>query len=142
MGREPQRMDGADRRVGQHLRHCSAAQAVPQLCGGIDEDLLSAVDSLRRHMPFLTSTVTDFVLGDYVRRGDAAPEDSAPGVTAREREIIQLVAEGLSSKAAAATLGISVKTVEAHRASIMKKLHFRSVSDLVRYALRNNIVQL
>jgi DNA-binding NarL/FixJ family response regulator len=62
-------------------------------------------------------------------------------VTAREREIIQLVAEGQSNKEAASTLHIRVKTVEAHRANIMRKLHFRTVSDLVRYAIRNKIVQ-
>ena len=107
-----------------------------------DENLIAAVDSLRQHKPFLTSTVTEFVLDDYVRRGDAAQDDLAPvAVTAREREIIQLVAEGRSNKEAASTLGISVKTIEAHRANIMRKLHLRSVSDLVRYAIRNNIVQ-
>jgi len=104
-----------------------------------DENLITAVDSLRQHKPFLTSTVTEFVLDGYVRRGDAAQED--PALTAREREIIQLVAEGQSNKAAATTLGISVKTIEAHRANIMRKLHLRSVSDLVRYAIRNKIVQ-
>jgi len=62
-------------------------------------------------------------------------------VTAREREIIQLIAEGKSNKNAAAALKISVKTIEAHRANIMRKLHLRSVSDLVRYAIRNKIVQ-
>jgi DNA-binding NarL/FixJ family response regulator len=106
-----------------------------------DESLIAAVDTLRQHKPFLTSTVAEFVLDDYVRRGDAQ-NDSAPiAVTAREREIIQLVAEGQSNKAAAATLGISVKTIEAHRANIMRKLHLRSVSDLVRYAIRNRIAQ-
>ena len=104
-----------------------------------DEDLITAVDTLRQHKPFLTSTVTGFVLDDYVRRGDGAPDDLV--LTAREREIIQLVAEGQSNKAAAATLRISVKTIEAHRANIMRKLHLRSVSDLVRYAIRNKIVQ-
>ena len=106
-----------------------------------DENLIAAVDSLRRHKPFLTPTVTEFVLGDYVRRGNGAQGDFARvSVTAREREIIQLVAEGKSNKEAASTLGISVKTVEAHRANIMKKLHLRSASDLVRYAIRNKIV--
>jgi DNA-binding NarL/FixJ family response regulator len=104
-----------------------------------DENLISAVDSLRQHKPFLTSTVTEFVLDDYVRRGDGTQED--PALTGREREIIQLVAEGQSNKEAASTLGISVKTIEAHRANIMRKLHLRSISDLVRYAIRNKIVQ-
>jgi DNA-binding NarL/FixJ family response regulator len=104
-----------------------------------DENLITAVDSLRQHKPFLTSTVTEFVLDGYVRRGDGAQED--PALTAREREIVQLVAEGQSNKAAATTLGISVKTIEAHRANIMRKLHLHSVSDLVRYAIRNKIVQ-
>ena len=104
-----------------------------------DENLIAAVDNLRRHKPFLTSTVTEFVLDDYLRPGADAQDDFV--VTAREREIIQLVAEGRSSKEAAATLGISVKTIEAHRANIMRKLRLRSVSDLVRYAIRNQIVQ-
>ncbi len=107
-----------------------------------DENLIAAVDTLRQHKPYLTSTVTNFVLDDYVRRANGAQGDLAPvDVTAREREIIQLVAEGHSSKEAASTLGISVKTIEAHRANLMRKLHLRSVSDLVRYAIRNKIVQ-
>jgi len=105
-----------------------------------DEDLIAAVESLRQHKPFLTGAVTEFVLDDYLKRG-ANQDDSAPAaVTAREREIIQLVAEGQSNKEAASTLGVSVKTIEAHRANIMRKLHLRSVSDLVRYAIRNKIV--
>jgi len=106
-----------------------------------DESLIAAVDTLRQHKPFLTSTVTKFVSDDHVRYGDGAPDDLVPvGVTAREREVIQLVAEGRSNKEAAATLGISVKTIEAHRANIMRKLQLRAVSDLVRYAIRNRIV--
>ena len=107
-----------------------------------DESLIAAVDNLRQHKPFLTSAVTDFVLDDYLRRADVAQVDvGAVAVTAREREIIQLVAEGQSNKEAASTLGVSVKTVEAHRANIMSKLHLRSASDLVRYAIRNKIVE-
>jgi DNA-binding NarL/FixJ family response regulator len=107
-----------------------------------DENLIAAVESLRLHKPFLTPTVTEFVLGDYVRRADAAAENLGPvAVTAREREIIQLVAEGESNKEVASTLGISVKTVEAHRANVMRKLQLRSTSDLVRYAIRNKIAQ-
>ena len=107
-----------------------------------DVNLTTAVDSLRQHKPFLTATVTEIVLHNYVRRGDTAQERLAPvAVTAREREVIQLVAEGQSNKQAASTLGISVKTVEAHRLNIMRKLRLQSVSDLVRYAIRNRIAQ-
>jgi DNA-binding NarL/FixJ family response regulator len=105
-----------------------------------DQSLIAAVESLRQHKPFLTSTVTEFVLDDYLHRkeeGNASPV----AVTPREREIIQLLAEGKSNKETAAALTVSVKTVEAHRANIMRKLRLRSVSDLVRYAIRNNIVQ-
>ena len=106
-----------------------------------DQNLIMAVDNLSQHKPFLTATVTEFVLDDYVRRGDALDDLAPVALTAREREIIQLVAEGQSNKEAASTLGISVKTIEAHRANIMRKLHLRSVSDLVRYAIRNKIVE-
>ncbi len=107
-----------------------------------DEKLIAAVDSLRQHKPFLTSTVTEFVLDQYVRRGDTPTEGFTPvALTLREREIVQLVAEGLSSKEVAAKLGVSAKTVESHRANVMKKLHLHSVSDLVRYAVRNKLVE-
>jgi len=107
-----------------------------------DQSLIAAVKSLREHKPFLSSRVTEFVLDDYLRRTDAHEVAlSYETVTAREREIIQLLAEGKSNKEAASTLGISVKTIEAHRANIMRKLRLRSVSELVRYAIRNKIVQ-
>ena len=106
-----------------------------------DQNLIAAVESLREHKPFLTSTVTEFVLEDYIRRGATGDETPRESVTPREREIIQLLAEGNSNKETAAALGVSVKTIEAHRANIMRKLRLRSVSDLVRYAIRNQIVQ-
>ncbi|HXO15365.1 MAG TPA: response regulator transcription factor [Steroidobacteraceae bacterium] len=107
-----------------------------------DESLIAAVENLQRHEPFLTSKITEFMLDDFVRRGDGALGDlTSAGVTVREREVIQLVAEGQGNKEVASALGISVKTVEAHRANIMRKLHLHSVSDLVRYAIRNRIMQ-
>lgn len=107
-----------------------------------DQSLIAAIESLRQHKPFLTSTVTEFMLDDYMRRADTS-DDSLfkPAVTTREREIIQSLAEGKSNKETASMLGVSVKTIEAHRANIMRKLRLRSVSDLVRYAIRNKIVQ-
>ena len=70
-----------------------------------DEDLIAAVESLRQHKPFLTSAITEFVLDDYLKRGERQDDPAVVAVTAREREIIQLLAEGQSNKEAASTLG-------------------------------------
>lgn len=108
-----------------------------------DQSLVAAVDSLRQHRTFFTSRVAEFML-DSRGRGDY-PEHGAEGtrrrMTSRERQIVQLVAEARSTKEVASQLGISVKTVEAHRTNIMRKLRLHSVSELVRYAIRNGIVQ-
>ena len=106
-----------------------------------DENLITAVEALQRHKPFLTSGVTAFMLDGFLKETTAPEQASKDAVTPREREIIQLLAEGLSNKEAASRLGISVKTIEAHRANIMRKLRLRSLSDLVRYAIRNKIAQ-
>jgi DNA-binding NarL/FixJ family response regulator len=107
-----------------------------------DGNLVAAVESLQQHKPFLTSAVTEFVLDAFRRRADPAKDEfAAVALTPREREIIQLVAEGHSSKEAAAKLGLSVKTIETHRTHVMRKLRLRSVTELVRYAIRNKIVE-
>jgi DNA-binding NarL/FixJ family response regulator len=106
-----------------------------------DESLITAVDALRQHKPFLTSGVTEFMLDGFLRDMSVPDLSTKDSVTPREREIIQLLTEGLSNKEAAVRLGISVKTIEAHRANIMRKLRLRSVTDLVRYAIRNKIAQ-
>jgi DNA-binding NarL/FixJ family response regulator len=106
-----------------------------------DANLVQAVECLRQHRPFLTPNVTELVLEKYIRGKDAIDEEDRPKLTPREREIVQLVSEGQSSKEIAATLSISVKTVESHRTNIMRKLRLRSVSELVRYAIRNKITQ-
>ena len=81
------------------------------------------------------------MLDGFIRDTGGVEQASKDVVTPREREIVQLIAEGRSSKKAASHLGLSVKTIEAHRTNIMRKLRLRSVSDLVRYAIRNNIAQ-
>jgi two-component system response regulator NreC len=101
--------------------------------------LVPAVRSAYAHKPFFTNKVSEIVFARYLDRGDADPENSS--LTPRERELLQLLAEGKSNKEAAGTLGISVKTVESHRAAVMHKLRLRSVSDLVRYAIRNKIIE-
>jgi DNA-binding NarL/FixJ family response regulator len=106
-----------------------------------DQSLIAAVDSLRQHKPFLSSAVTAFVLDSYMQLSDMAASHPGGVVTPREREIIQLIAEGKSNKETAAALGVSTKTVEAHRANVMRKLRLQSISDLVRYAIRNKLVE-
>jgi DNA-binding NarL/FixJ family response regulator len=103
--------------------------------------LVAAVDSLRQHRPFFTSRVSEMVLKGYLHgRSEAAQDSPRTRLTARERQIVQLLAEGKSNKEIGGALGISVKTAEAHRSNIMRKLDLHSISDLVRYAIRNKMV--
>jgi DNA-binding NarL/FixJ family response regulator len=104
------------------------------------ESLIAAVESVSQHKAFLTPTIAGFVLDDYIRRVESTSVGVLP-VTQRERQVIQLLVEGNSNKEAASALGVSVKTIESHRANIMRKLRLGSVTDLVRYAIRNKIVQ-
>ena len=108
-----------------------------------DRNLIAAVDALRRHKPFLSSRVSDAASNTASPTEDGLPfrSSSRSRLTPREREIVQLLAEGKSNKEIAGYLGISVKTAETHRANIMLKLDFHSLADLVRYAVRNNIIQ-
>ncbi|MGB9492268.1 MAG: response regulator transcription factor, partial [Terriglobales bacterium] len=108
-------------------------------------DLVAAVEALRRDKIYFTPKVASMVLEGYLRRDNRVPEQDSPTrgrLTPREREIVQLLAEGKSSKEVAVALGLSVKTAETHRSNIMRKLELHSVSDLVLYAVRNNIVHV
>jgi DNA-binding NarL/FixJ family response regulator len=106
-----------------------------------DQDLVAAVEMLLEHKPFLTPNVTDVVLSRYLSIHEQLDSQLQPRLTAREREIIQLLSEGKSNKEVAATLDISTRTVETHRATIMHKLGISSISELVRYAIRNKMVE-
>ena len=104
--------------------------------------LAPAIEALARHRPYLTWNATRIVLDAYLK--DAGEGKSEAGtrllLTGREREILQLLAEGRSNDKIAALLVISVKTVETHRAAIMKKLGLSSLAELVRYAIRNRVI--
>lgn len=108
-------------------------------------DLVTAVEALRNNKIYFTPKVASMVLEGYLRRNtpDVPPEEPPRSrLTPREREIVQLLAEGKSSREVADALGLSIKTAETHRANIMRKLNLHSVSDLVLYAVRNNIVHV
>jgi DNA-binding NarL/FixJ family response regulator len=101
--------------------------------------LVSAVAALLDGRTFFTSKVTQLVLEGYLRSAPEVPA-AMPTLSAREREIVQLLAEGRSNKEVAQRLAISVKTAETHRSNIMRKMAFDSLADLIRYAVRNKII--
>jgi DNA-binding NarL/FixJ family response regulator len=107
-----------------------------------DRDLVIAVETLASHKPFFTPRATEVILSNFSGGSRAEPPELVGDrLTSREREIVQLLAEGKSSKEVASSLCISVKTAETHRANIMRKLQLHTVSELVRYAVRNQIIE-
>ena len=105
-------------------------------------DLITAVEAIEKNRTFFTSRVGQIVLTGYLKNGQPQAEPTLPTLTPREREVVQLLAEGKSTKEVASVLNLSTKTAETHRSNIMRKLGIHSVSELVLYAVRNNIVQV
>jgi DNA-binding NarL/FixJ family response regulator len=100
--------------------------------------LVTALQALLGGGSFFTSNVARMVLDGYLRSESI---DAAQTLSAREREIVQLLAEGNSNKDIARVLNISVKTAETHRSNVMRKMGFESLAELVRYAIRNKIIE-
>jgi DNA-binding NarL/FixJ family response regulator len=113
-----------------------------------DGELLAAIDHVRHNQPFFTSALAVTMAQTFVNgpseAGAAANDRPLPGspLTTREVEVIQLLAEGKSNKEAAAELGVSSRTVESHRTHVMHKMGFRNFSELVRFAVRNNLIEM
>jgi len=107
------------------------------------KEVVSAVDALLHDRTYFNSRVGEMVLTRFLH-GGRPPEGEygLPALTPREREVLQLLAEGQTTKEVAATLHLSVKTAETHRSNLMRKLGLHNVSELVMYAVRNNIVSL
>lgn len=112
-------------------------------------DLVAAVEALQLQRTFFTTRVSQMVLDGFLDRETRNPgaipksdDRAGDSLTSREREVIQLLAEGKTSKEVAVTLHLSVKTAETHRTNLMRKLGLHSVADLTRYAVRNGIVQV
>jgi DNA-binding NarL/FixJ family response regulator len=103
--------------------------------------LVPAVEALAQRKPFFAGRISEVLLEGFLdaERSKTAPP-AAERLTSREREIVQLLAEGNSNKQIARTLDLSVKTVETHRAAIMRKLDLHSLADLVRFAIRMQII--
>jgi DNA-binding NarL/FixJ family response regulator len=108
-----------------------------------DTDLLAAVDHARHHRPYFTSQLALTMTEAFVRgTGNCLVENLIPGakLTAHEVEVVRLLASGKSNKEVASNIGVSTRTVESHRNHIMKKMQFGSFSELVRFAVRHNLV--
>ena len=107
------------------------------------QDLVAASEALEQHRSMFSSRVSDLVLDGYLRRPHSDSIVALPrALSPREREVVQLVAEGKSSKEIAVMLGLSTKTVETHRSNLLIKLKIHSIVELVMYAVRNGIVSV
>ena len=104
--------------------------------------LVAAIRSLAEHKPFFTPEVSQILFAKFLAADGSRKNGTAEQkLTTREREIVRLLAEGRSNKETASLLGISVRTCETHRASLMRKLGLDSLASLVRYAVRNHIIE-
>jgi len=105
-------------------------------------DLISAVEAVQHNRTFFTSQATEVVVDGYLNPERKEEQPLRNRLTPRERQVVQLLAEGKTSKEVAVALNLSVKTAETHRTNIMRKLDLHSVADLTLYALRNGIAQV
>jgi two-component system response regulator NreC len=106
--------------------------------------LTESIESLSRHKPFFTNRVSQVLFAEVLDSSGTPPavRRSRLRLTARECEILQLLVEGNSNRKVAASLGISIRTAETHRAALMRKLGMDSIAGLVRYAIRNHLVEI
>jgi DNA-binding NarL/FixJ family response regulator len=100
-------------------------------------DLVRAINEVQKGMVYLSPGISQTVVQAYLTKSDVPPDPLTP----REREVLQLVAEGKTTKEVAKLLGISVKTAESHRTRIMEKLEIHETASLVRYAVRRGLIQ-
>jgi len=106
------------------------------------EELVSAIHTVLDNHTYLSPTITDIVVRNYVNKASKTSAVSSAELTARERELLQLLAEGMTAKQIAKTLRVSVKTVETHRRNIAQKLGAGSVAELIKYAIREGLTTL
>lgn len=127
----------------EYIRRALAAGAAGYLLKDTDTtELVNAIRAVQRGESILSPAVTRLVIEDYLRWGDIKPQDTSNGLTQREREILQLIAEGYTNKQIAEILCISIKTVQAHRSNLMSKLDLHDKAELVKYAIQKKIIEL
>jgi len=126
---------------GYVLRALKAGARAYLLKDSAEEDLTKAIEAVRDGKSFFSPAVSQVLLQDYMRKLQrAGAEDSYDLLSGREREVLQLVAEGKSSKEVAGLLNLSTYTVETHRANIMQKLNLKGIPELILYAVRKGLI--
>jgi DNA-binding NarL/FixJ family response regulator len=103
-----------------------------------DDYLIAALHALSQHKPFFTGKVSEKLIETFLVKADGGRE---PVLSAREKSVLRLTAEGKTNKQMADVLGLSSKTIESHRATALRKLKLTTTADLIRYAVRNNLVE-
>jgi len=104
-------------------------------------DLVAAVQAIRGNKTFFTSQVSRLIVDGFLSDRRTAAADDIVCITPRQREVVQLIAEGKSNREIGIILNITEKTAETHRANVMRRLNLHSVSEIVRYAVRNDVIQ-
>ena len=106
------------------------------------EELARAVHAVMAHQTYLSPSITDIVIKRFIGKSTSVERSVFTDLTKREREVLQLLVEGMSTKEVASSLNVSVKTIETHRANIMDKLDIHSISELVKYAIREGLTSI
>jgi two-component system response regulator NreC len=105
-------------------------------------ELMDAIRAIHQGEAVLSSAITRLVIEDYLRFGDIRPTDNDDCLTPREREVLQLIAEGYTNKQIAEILNLSIKTVGVHRTNMMKKLDLHDRGELIKYAIQKKIIEI
>jgi DNA-binding NarL/FixJ family response regulator len=127
----------------EYIRRALAAGASGFLLKDTDSaELVNAIRAVHKGESILSPAVTRLVIEDYLRWGDIRPKETSNGLTPRESEVLQLIAEGNTNKQIAELLCISIKTVQAHRGNLMKKLDLHDKTELIKYAIQKKIIEL
>ena len=127
----------------EYIRQVLAAGALGYvLKDAAARDLLGAIRAVYQGEAVLSPAITRLVIEDYLRWGDIRPPDSSNGLTSREREVLQLIAEGYTNKEIADILCLSVKTVQSHRTNLMGKLDLHDRGELIKYAIQKKIIEI
>jgi DNA-binding NarL/FixJ family response regulator len=127
----------------EYIRQVLAAGALGYvLKDAAAHDLLGAIRAVYQGEAVLSPAITRLVIEDYLRWGDIRPPDSTNGLTSREREVLQLIAEGYTNKEIAEILCLSIKTVQSHRTNLMSKLDLHDRGELIKYAIQKKIIDI